>query len=324
MKSASKHPRVAIASCADFAGKEKEDLQVLAALQERGLTTTHAAWDDSSVDWTSFDLVVVRSTWDYPGRLPAFLDWASRLPRVLNSFSILKWNTDKHYLNDFAKADVPVIPTQFLEPGAPFNLPAQPYVIKPAVSCGARDTTRYFPDQEAAARKHVQRLHAAGRTAMLQPYFADIERTGEVSIIYIGGTYSHAICRGALLNVPESAGARSWDPDNARLYEPTIVERLLANRVMNHVPGGPARVLYARIDIIPGAAGEPTLLELELTEPTLFLDYCPGSAWRLAEAIARAVQHPDNYQTPASDGRIVPGPKDIASPGGNGFQHHDG
>ena len=324
MKSAGQQPRVAIASCADFAGKEKEDLQVLAALQERGTAAIHAAWDDAGVDWTSFDLVVVRSTWDYPPRLPAFLEWASRLPRVLNSYSILKWNTDKHYLNDFAKADVPVIPTKFLEPGDSFELPGQPFVIKPAVSCGAKDTTRYFPDQVAAAREHVLRLHAAGRTAMLQPYFADIERTGEVAIIHIGGEYSHAICRGALLNVSESAEARAWDPDNARLYEPTIVERLLANRVMSHVPGGPSNILYARIDIVPGASGEPTLLELELTEPTLFLDHCPGSAGRLAEAIARAVDNPESYRTAGSDGKIVSGSSNTSTPGENGFHKHDG
>jgi hypothetical protein len=324
MKSTGQHMRVAIASCAQFVGNTPEDLQVIGVLQDLGVPTVHAAWDDAGVDWSSFDLVVIRSTWDYPGRRDAFLQWASRLPRVLNAYEILRWNTDKHYLSDFAKADVPVIPTIFLEPGDPFELPAEPFVVKPAVSCGAKDTARYEPAHNVAARAHVERLHAASRTAMIQPYFDEIEQSGEVSLIYIGGVYSHAICRGALLSGADSPEVRSWDPNNTRVYEPTIVERLLAERVMSAIPGGAGNILYARIDMIPGAAGEPTLLELELTEPSLFLDYTPGGPERLARAIIAAWQSHESFRSSKWDSKLGTHSNGTASPDGNGSRHHDG
>ena len=36
------------------------------ALAARGVDASPAVWDDDGVDWAHFDLVVVRSTWDYP------------------------------------------------------------------------------------------------------------------------------------------------------------------------------------------------------------------------------------------------------------------
>ncbi|HEV8062820.1 MAG TPA: hypothetical protein VGP68_23275 [Gemmataceae bacterium] len=279
-------PAVAIASCAQFAGTEKEDHQVIAVLGQRGLTVAHAAWDDPFVDWSSFALVVIRSTWDYPQRIDEFLAWASRLPRVSNPWPILKWNTDKRYLNDLSRAGVPVIPTCFLEPGEDFEPPSEVYVVKPAISCGAKDTARYQAGQECQARAHVQRLQAGGRTVMIQPYLAGIESTGEISMMFIGGHYSHSVCRGAMLNDKSSFYEISYPP-NVRPYEATPADHLLADQVMANIPGGSNQLLFARIDLIPGPAGKPLLLEAELTEPYLFLDFKPGGAERLADGIMK-------------------------------------
>jgi hypothetical protein len=134
---------VAIATCSAVAGKEKDDLQVIRALGERGVTAVHAAWDDPCVDWRSFSLVVIRSTWDYPERRDEFLTWAAQLHTMLNPLPVLQWNTDKHYLSDLGRAGLPVIATTFLEPGEPFEPPAWPFVVKPAVSCSAKNTARY-------------------------------------------------------------------------------------------------------------------------------------------------------------------------------------
>ncbi len=125
---------------------------------------------------------------------------------------------------------------------------------------------------------------------MLQPYLADIERTGEVALICMGGQYSHAICRGALLQDSAHTEARAWDPLNTRPHEPSPAQRDLAARVMVAIPGGSADILYARIDIIPGRGDEPVLLEVELTEPTLFLSYSPGGDGRMADAIVAATK----------------------------------
>jgi len=277
---------VAIASCAAAVGKEVEDLQVIDALHRRGIDAVHVAWDDPTVEWSSFRLVVIRSTWDYPRRRDAFLTWAEALPRVLNPSHILRWNTDKRYLEHFIKAGLPVIPTHFLEPGDTLKLPGVPFVVKPAVSCGARDTARYSPGDVAPAREHVRRLQAEGRTVMVQPYLAEIEASGEVAVIFIGGVYSHAIRRGALLNAGQPA---ECVPLDVRHHDATPEERRLAEAVMSHVPGQPSELLYARVDLVPGLDGGLVILEVELTEPALFLRFSNGGVDRLANGIGTAL-----------------------------------
>ena len=91
-------------------------------------------WDDDGVDWAHFDLVVVRSTWDYPSRRDAFLSWAESLPRVLNAPAVLRWNTDKRYL---ATLRIATVPTTFLEPEEDFVAPDTPFVAKPSVGAGS-------------------------------------------------------------------------------------------------------------------------------------------------------------------------------------------
>jgi glutathione synthase/RimK-type ligase-like ATP-grasp enzyme len=279
---------VAIATCAEVAGVEQDDLNVIEALRKRRVEVVHAARDDPSVDWPSFALVVIRSTWDYPERRSEFLAWANRLRRVLNPLTILRWNTDKRYLDDLAKVGIPVIPTRFLEPEDVFEPPLSPFVVKPAVSCAARYTARYHAEDKAKARDHVRRFQASGRTVMVQPYFSAIEAKGEIAVLFIGGAYSHSICRDAVLKHPGLLEEGVVISDNVRAYEPKPNELALAEWVLSHIPGGSSELLYARVDLIPGLNGEPMVLEVELTEPSLFLGFSNGGVERLADCIALA------------------------------------
>jgi glutathione synthase/RimK-type ligase-like ATP-grasp enzyme len=212
--------RVALATCAEVAGREEDDLRVIDALARRGIEAVHAAWDDPAVDWSSFHLVVVRSTWDYPPRHSAFLTWAESLPCVLNPAPILRWNTDKRYLAELAAAGLPVIPTRFLEASADFEPPPGPFVIKPAVGCGAMDAACYAPG-DPAAQDHVRQLHDRGHTVLVQPYLPGIDAQGEVDVIFIGGVYSHSIRRRALLIEGRPAGEGQSLPLEVRPYKAT-------------------------------------------------------------------------------------------------------
>lgn len=281
--------QVAIASCTAVVGTEADDLAVIEALRRRGVEAVHAAWDDPRVDWPSFPLVVVRSTWDYPDRRDQFLAWAARLRRVHNPLPVLRWNTDKRYLDDLARAGLPVIPTRFLDPGDAFEPPPWPFVVKPAVSCSAKQTARYRAGDSVAASDHVRRLQEDGRTVMVQPYQPAIDAEGEAAVLFIGGAYSHSIRRGALLKQFGTAPKVEMTPLGVRAYEATLAERMLAERALDAIPGGPSKILYARVDLVPGPAGEPLILELELTEPSLFLGFREGGAERLAESIASAL-----------------------------------
>jgi hypothetical protein len=248
-----------------------------------------AVWDDPSVDWAVYDVAVVRSTWDYYPRRDDFLAWAARVPRLANPAPVLAWNTDKRYLCDLASAGVPVVPTTWIEPGELWTPPSTgEVVVKPAVSGGGVDTGRYDlsnPAERRMAGAHASRLVDAGRLVMVQPYLAAVGEHGETALIWLAGRYSHAIRKGPLLTGPDVGVDGLYRQEEITAREPTTEELTAAERVLAAVPFDPADLLYARVDLIPDATGAPLLLEIELTEPSLFLGTTPGAADRFAEAI---------------------------------------
>lgn len=281
--------RVALVTCAEFADLEADDRLLLAPLAKRGIAAEPAVWDDPSVDWTAYDLAVLRSPWDYPARRDEFVAWAARVPRLANPAHVVAWNTDKRYLADLDTAGVPVVPTTWLDPGVPWAPPSTgEIVLKPVVGAGSVDAGRYDcadPEHRRLAADHVARLHAAGRTVMLQPYLPAVDTYGETALLFFRGVYSHAIRKGPMLDGPDLGVEGLYKAEEISAREPTPAERAVAERVLAAVPGGP-ELLYARVDLIPGPDGAPVLVEVELTEPSLFLGYAPGAADRLAAAIA--------------------------------------
>jgi glutathione synthase/RimK-type ligase-like ATP-grasp enzyme len=276
--------RVALATCAEVAGGDEDTPALVEALASHGIEATPAVWDDVTTSWSSFELVVVRSTWDYAERRDAFLAWAAGLPRVLNELDVLRWNTDKRYLRELERAGVPVVPTRFLEPGERLEAPAGPFVVKPAVSAGSRHSARYEPGQSAEA--HVARLHAMGRTVMVQPYLEGVDAEGETALVYLGGRYSHAVRKAPLLRPGQPPGDDLYLEEHIEPPEPTPTQRALADGALRAAPS--KTLLLGRVDLVPGPDG-PLVLEVELTEPSLFLGYAPGATERFADAIADAL-----------------------------------
>ncbi|MEU8660074.1 ATP-grasp domain-containing protein [Actinoplanes philippinensis] len=283
--------RVALVTCAAFPDLWDDDQPLRDALRERGAVVDVVRWDDPEADWAGYDLTVIRSPWDYTDRAAAFVAWARSVPRLANPGDIVVWNTDKRYLGDLAASGIPIIPTEYVGPGQTWAPPADgEWVVKPTVSAGSRDTARYLlPGQLAEATAHVARLTAAGRTAMIQPYLSAVDTDGETAVLCLPDgagelTFSHGIRKGAMLTV---RGDVTVDIESERITPrtPSPAELELAARVLDAVPGGPKQLLYARVDLIPGPDGTPHLIELELTEPSLFLRTAPGAAERLADAI---------------------------------------
>ena len=276
----SARPRVALATFTGFPELYEDDVPVLGALAVLGVDAAPAVWDDPAVDWASYDLVVVRSTWDYTARREEFLAWAEAVPRLLNPPQVLRWNTDKRYLADLAVAGVPVVPTTFVAPGEGFEVPAYEHVVKPSVSAGARDTVRFAAGEDSSA--HAAALLGAGRTVMVQPYQPAVDEAGETAVLLFDGEPSHAARKAPVL-VPGLG-----DPDDVEITprEATAAELEVARAALAVVPW-PEPLLFARVDLVPGADGGPVLMELEVTEPCLFLLQAPGAAERLAQAIRR-------------------------------------
>lgn len=284
-------PRIALVSARAARHLDEDLAPLLAALAAVGLDAAVADWDDPGVCWADFRVAVLRSTWDYAERIVEFLAWAeqtARLTTLVNPPPVVRWNTDKHYLRELALAGVPTVPTQFVEPGesAPEALRrflqqgTAEWVVKPAVGAGSRDAARYSRDEDHAAAEHIARLLDAGRSVLLQPYLAQVDSHGETALIYLAGRFSHAIRKGPLLR-------RGAAPTDALFAEEQITPRMpaaeelqVAAQVLAALPF--AAPLYARVDLIRSEAGGPCLLEVELTEPSLFLTHAPQAAARLA------------------------------------------
>ena len=294
--------RIALATAAEFPDLDEDGPVLLAALAERGAAAEPAVWDDPGVDWAGYDLVVVRATWDYAPRRGEFVAWAHRVEevsRLANPAAVVEWNTDKTYLRELADAGLPVVPTDWLVPGDRFAAPAHgEYVVKPAVSAGSKDTNRYRSgDHDEVAVAHAHGLLGAGRTVMVQPYLHEVDVAGETALLYTGGALSHAIRKAPLLTAAMEPVAGAYKEEQITPREPSPREREVAEAVLDALasvaPAGRADLAYARVDLVPGPDGEPTLLELELTEPSMFLihDGAGGAkaAARFADAILAAL-----------------------------------
>jgi hypothetical protein len=272
-----------------------EDLPPLeAAMRAVGARTQIVDWHDSQVDWGSFDVALLRSTWDYTECLREFLVWVDATARhttLLNPPDVVRWNTDKHYLAELARAAVPVVPSTFVEPGdnaasALHAFLAQhpdtaEFVVKPSVGAGSRDTQRHARTRIEPAIAQAQRLLDAERSVVLQPYLDSVDRDGETALMYFHGRFSHAIRKAALLKGSPVVGL--FAPERIVPRNPGADELRVAEQVLDAIPF--ATPLYARIDLIRDAAGAPTLLELELTEPSLFFAHASGSAERFTAAV---------------------------------------
>jgi glutathione synthase/RimK-type ligase-like ATP-grasp enzyme len=284
----SKH--IAIATCSQLSEVTEDDGLLIAALAERGLPATLVPWTAADVDWSGFAATVIRSTWDYPSHRTEFLAWADSVPGLFNPAGIVRANSDKRYLAGLAGQGVPIVPTDFFDPGERVRLPdAGEFVIKPSVGAGSKGAGRFGPGARAQALEHAAELQALGRTVMVQPYLAEVDASGETALIFIDGRYSHAICKSALL--PPQTRHRIQDEsifvtEVTAPREPSAAERALAEQVLSLLGDDP--LLYARVDLLPGPAG-PVVIELELTEPSLFLGYAEGAAGRLAAAIQARV-----------------------------------
>jgi len=291
--------RIALATCSTLPAWECDDAPLLAALRAR-VDVEQPVWDDPEVDWSSFDLVLIRTTWDYQSKREAFIDWAERTAactQLLNPAPIVRWNTDKTYLRELEAVGVPIAPTTWFEVGQPHALASIVQqrgltrgFLKPVIAANARGTFRFDardPHELAAAQQHLLQLTAT-EPMMLQPYLASVERDGELSAIYFDGALSHAVRK-----IPVAGDYRTQDDWGARDEPITLAPEaaalaelaLTGFAAIARERGWPHELLYARVDMLRDDSGQLVLNELELVEPSLFFRHGPHAAERLATAL---------------------------------------
>lgn len=284
--------RIALATYAQFPDLPDDDQLLQRALAGRGARATAVRWD-APADWSAFDAVVIRSCWDYHLRHTEFLAWIDRVHAtgavLHNHPSILRWNSDKRYLRDLARAGVDVVRTRWTDewpvpPSLATVLAAEGWddvVIKPAISASATDTWRVLPGRAPEWEERFRALALRG-PAMIQPFVTEVARDGEWSLVFIGGEFSHAVLKrpapGDFRVQAELGGTQA--PVAA---DPGLVRAAAA--VLARAPGPTS---YARVDgcLVDGCF---RLMELELLEPTLYFAECPAAAERLADLVLGAL-----------------------------------
>ena len=274
-------PRVALTVAQHDGSLHDDGPPLLAAFDRLGIETDVVPWGPGP-DWDSYDGVLIRGNWDYILDRGRFLAWAATVPRLANSVDVLRWNTDKSYLQDFEAAGIPTVPTRWVRRGD--DVPAvdwDDFVVKPSISAGARLSARYRRGDNI--RAHIKAIHDGGSVAMIQPYLPSVDSTGETGTYVFGGQVSHAIRKGGILAAGKGP-SESLDAGSHQQVGPATVEPALADFAARVLAASPP-VLYARVDTVPGPDDQPLLIELEVTEPFLFLVHDPPAADRFAAAV---------------------------------------
>jgi glutathione synthase/RimK-type ligase-like ATP-grasp enzyme len=267
-----------------------DDRLAAAALVSLGLRTDAVCWDDPAVDWLAYGAVVLRSTWDYHHRVAEFRAWIDRMDalgtRLWNPSRILRWNTDKRYLARLSHPHLSPPPTEILERASTANLRAlieahgwDEAVMKPAISADGFSTERTSRARAGSDQAVLDTMLARG-DVIIQRLVPEIRSHGEISMMFFSGVFSHAVSKrpkAGEFRVQERLGGMitRTDPPAALIGH---ARELLAD----HAPG----FLYGRVDVV-ATAERFVLMEVELLEPTLYLEHDPQSAGAFALAIQR-------------------------------------
>lgn len=284
--------RVAFLTLHDPTGFVIDDELAVAPLARRGVAVETIPWDRADVDWRRYDLVVIRSTWDYQHHAERFLATLGAIERggtpLENSLAIARWNMQKTYLRDLAGRGVPTVPTLWRERLAPGGLlplfdelECTEAVIKPVMSGNAQGAWRL--DRAAAIAQAAEiEAYYADRALMMQPFEPAILSEGEFSLIYFNGALSHSI-----LKVPKPGDFRVQEEHGSDVRLVQAEPALLAAGAAAMAAVGQT-LLYGRADLVRHGDGF-RVMELELVEPAVYLRMEAGAPERFADAILERI-----------------------------------
>jgi len=265
-----------------------DDVHAIQPLRELGWSVSTLSWRQTQRPWSDFDLVIIRSTWDYWNDVSTFLNTLERINQetlLANRLELVRWNLVKTYMRDLEQKGIGIVPTLWADSleadfFAHFQnlLNVDEIVVKPVVGANGMDAFRLSPGTTAASLDAIA-ARFRKRQCMIQPFMPNIIKEGEYSLFFFGSQYSHAI-----LKIPAASEFRSQEEHGAEIRSIVPQEKLLqrAQQVMDTLSPVP---LYARIDFIRDAADDFLVMELELIEPSLYLRMDPQAPGRFAASI---------------------------------------
>lgn len=267
--------KIAFATCNDAPAHAADDYVLSQYLQKEGFEVEYVVWNAVNIDWTIFDLVLIRSTWDYHQHIESWENWLQLLEekqvKVWNPAQTIRWNMHKTYLKELQEKGVQIVPTVFVEQGSRISLKDiledegwWKAVVKPCVSLGAFHTWQTdlaTAEQQQAAFETL----IAERDVMIQPFMPEIQSVGEWSLMFFGGEFSHAV-----LKTNPTGDFRIQEHHGGLNHAMTAPSSFVA-QAMTILQAVDLPHYYARVDVLE-RQGQLYLMELELIEPSLFLE----------------------------------------------------
>ena len=258
------------------------------AFEAQGLKVDITYWDNPTYEWQETKSVLFRTIWDYFERFDEFWEWLEQVKtktRLINSFELIKWNIDKHYLKDLSSWGIETVPTYFADKGCNMKLHEiakrnqwNDLVIKPAISASAFKTYKILANEIQANEKLFNSL-VQERNMLVQPYFETITQLGEASLMVFDGKFTHAILKKAQ---PGDFRVQDDFGGTVHNYIPTKAEINFAEKIFETCKTKP---VYGRVDIVWDNDKNFYLSELEIIEPELWIRNYPKCAERIAEAV---------------------------------------
>ena len=258
------------------------------AFEAQGLKVNITYWDNPTYEWQETKSVLFRTIWDYFERFNEFWEWLEQVKtktRLINSYELIKWNIDKHYLKDISSWGIETVPTYFADKGCNMKLHEiakrnqwKDLVIKPAISASAFKTYKILANEIQANEKLFNSL-VQERNMLVQPYFETITQLGEASLMVFDGKFTHAILKKAQ---PGDFRVQDDFGGTVHNYIPTKAEINFAEKVFETCKTKP---VYGRVDIVWDNDKNFYLSELEIIEPELWIRNYPKCAERIAVAV---------------------------------------
>jgi glutathione synthase/RimK-type ligase-like ATP-grasp enzyme len=277
--------RLALATCEHLPGVHPDDVHLAESLTRLGIEPVACIWSDPGIDWSSFDAVLIRTTWDYFQRYGEFLRWLKALPvPTINPLPLLRWNSDKRYLLELAEAGVEIVPAHVVPAAGLGELLAtmqgQDLVVKPTVSGGAWNTVRGVAGEPGF--EHALSVLPKDYEYLVQAFVPEVARDGEWSLLFFDGEFSHAVLKRAASG---DFRVQSQFGGSIEQVVPSPAMLASARRSLEATAAlGYADQAYARVDGVV-IDGQFRLMELEMIEPALFLAKRPEAAERFARVL---------------------------------------
>ncbi len=266
----------------------KEDSLIQLELEKLGYSVWRTFWDNPTFDWSTTKAVLFRTTWDYFERFDEFINWLNHVntkTKLINSFELINWNIDKHYLKYLQTNGIRIVPTKFIEIGNSESLNNlvnstnwDTVILKPAIAGAARHTYKITRDKIVEYEAIFKNL-ICNEAMLLQPFLSKIVSKGEITLVLFGGKYSHAILKQAKkgdFRVQDDFGGSVYN------YNPNEKEIKFAEKVISACPTTP---IYARVDLMWDDNDELCVSEVECIEPELWMRNNDNAAGLFAKAL---------------------------------------